>query len=81
MWILTHSNDLVDTEKLKVISIVNEDGHYGIYGCWDEDYVILLGSYPMVQEAEQAIIEIFNHIKCNHFAMPKYNNKGDCVES
>lgn len=75
MWILTHSNDLVDTEKLKVISIVNDGGRYGVYGWWAEDDVILLGSYPMVQEAEQAIVEIFNHIKYSHFEMPKYDNK------
>jgi hypothetical protein len=75
MWVLTHSNDLVDAEKLKVITIVNEDNHYSIYGCWDGDDAILLGSYPTVQEAEQAIVEIFNHIKYSHFEMPKYDNK------
>lgn len=75
MWILTHSNKVVDVEKLKVITIVNEDNHYGIYGCWDRDDAILLGSYPTVQEAEQVIADIFNHIKYNRFAMPKYDNK------
>lgn len=77
MWILTHSNDLVDAEKLKVITIVNEDKYYRIYGCWDSDDAILLGSYPTELQAEYAIKEVYAHIKYNSFVMPKYNKKNN----